>query len=629
MNILGQLIRKFQMALTAIVLLLALSLLAIMFPVQNKLMNSERWNFQTEGEMYLITINNFVNNCLQDSENLCCSIDTKKKIMAYRFGELDSEKLTDLTQPYYTNSANRLKNCTFAVRIVGNQIINSYGKPNIITESYLLNWYGKYPGINYINEGGHPFFVVRSPLIHNEEIIAYDVVVFDPAPVLIEMNLTDYQLRIIPIIEFDLGQMQKVGDNLFTYNNMTWFIGKLAHSNVLLLLGEDNSILYQSVYNSTTINMLITALSLIVAVVLIYFCVYRQSLQLLSELRRANKGLQVEKARAEKLAQGQKDLFNIFRYLSASSSVDDDFEIISRSLPFIINFRNFIIAVRESEKINSFTSRDVTGEFTSQHLETLLAKKGNVVEQAMVAGEPFCSGHVQSEVSGIELYHNEIESIIIVPMIYKNFNWGLVAIDHMGKDAFSELDFELMNTLAAHIALHLEEIKAKNKLNQQALIDPLTGIWNRRYMMTRIEEEEQKLNRYGGNTCVGIMDLGNLKMINDSFGHTVGDEVLKATANAITKTIRSVDTVGRFGGDEFIVLFPSTSLEEAQTALQRVNQEISKQRPPGVNVDVFADYGVACSPLDAPRLLEAINIADARMYKQKRGRSGRELRAPN
>jgi diguanylate cyclase (GGDEF)-like protein len=255
----------------------------------------------------------------------------------------------------------------------------------------------------------------------------------------------------------------------------------------------------------------------------------------------------------------------------------------------------------------------------------MLTKEGTILEQAMATGQPFFSGNVQLEIEGIHLYHNEIESIIIAPIVYANFNWGLVAIDHLEKDAFTELDFELMNILASHIALHLEEMEAKNKLNQQALIDPLTGIWNRRYMMKRIEEEEEKLKHHGGETCVAILDLGNFKMINDCFGHTVGDEVLKATANAIAQSIRSIDTVGRYGGDEFIVLFPSTSPEQAQIALQRVNAEINKHRPPGVNVDVFADFGVACCPSDATRLLDAINIADARMYKNKRERNTANL----
>ncbi len=495
----------------------------------------------------------------------------------------------------------------------------------------MLNWYGPCPylRVDYLNYKNQPFFVVRSPLIYGQEIIAHDIAVFDPGALLAEMNLTNYQLKIIPRVDFSPGQMEeikKIDDQLYVYNNMTWFKGDIDHSNAVLLLGEDKSTLYQSVYNTTTINMLIVALSLTATTFLIYFFVYRQALRLVAELRRANKNLQIEKARAEKLAQGQKDLFNIFRYLSASRSVDDDFEIISRSLPFIVNFRNFLMAVRESKEIDAFTIREITGELTSQHLETMLVRKGTILEQTISTGEPFYSGNVQSEVEGIELYHDEIESLIIAPIIYKNFTWGLVAIDHLEKDAFTELDFELMNTLAAHIALHLEEMEAKNKLNLQALIDPLTGIWNRRYIMTRIEEEEQKLKRYGGESCVSIIDLGDLKMINDHFGHTVGDEVLKATANAIAKTIRSVDAVGRYGGDEFIVLFPSTSPEEALVALQRVNDEINKQRPPGVEVDIFADFGVACSPLDAPTLMETINIADARMYNYKRERNAAKSR---
>jgi diguanylate cyclase (GGDEF)-like protein len=612
-----------------IILLLATSLLAIMYPVQNKLMNSERSNFRTEGEMHLVTIHNFIDNCIQDMEGLYCSAELRDKIMDYRSGNLAIEELADFAEPDYLNSTAGLQNSVLAVRLIDNQVISSYENQSIIETSDLLNWYGPCPylKVDYLNYKNQPFFVVRSPLIYGQEIIAHDITVFDPGALLAEMNLTNYQLKIIPRVDFSPKQMEeikKIDDQLYVYNNMIWFKGDIDHSNAVLLLGEDKSTLYQSVYNTTTINMLIVALSLIAATFLIYFFVYRQALRLVAELRRTNKNLQIEKARAEKLAQGQKDLFNIFRYLSASRSVDDDFEIISRSLPFIVNFRNFLMAVRESKEIDTFIIREITGELTSQNLETMLVRKGTILEQTISTGEPFYSGNVQSEVEGIELYHDEIESLIIAPIIYKNFTWGLVAIDHLEKDAFTELDFELMNTLAAHIALHLEEMDAKNKLNLQALIDPLTGIWNRRYIMTRIEEEEQKLKRYGGESCVSIIDLGDLKMINDHFGHTTGDEVLKATANAIAKTIRSVDAVGRYGGDEFIVLFPSTSPEEAQVALQRVNDEINKQRPPGVEVDIFADFGVACSPLDAPTLMEAINIADARMYNYKRERNAAE-----
>jgi diguanylate cyclase (GGDEF)-like protein len=603
-----------------------LSLLAIIFPVQNELMNSERSNFRTEGEMYLVTVHNFIDNCIRDMENLYYSAELEDKIMDYRSGNLAIEKLTNFSKPHYINSAVKLQNCVLAVRLVDNQVINSYENQNIVEINDLLNRYRTCPylRVDYLNYKNQPFFVVCSPLIVGQEMIATDIAIFDPEAMLAEMNLTNHQLKIIPWVDFSpeqIGKIKKIDDKLYTYNNMTWFKGDIDHSKAVLLLGEDNSTLYQSVYNTTTINMLIIVLSLSVATFLIYFFVYRQALQLLSELRHTNKNLQIEKARAEQLAQGQKDLFNIFRYLSASQSVDDDFEIISRSLSFIINFRNFLMAVRESKEIDAFVIREITGELTSQNLETMLIRKGTILEQPISTGEPFYSGNVQAEIKGIQLYHDEIESLIIAPVVYKNFTWGLVAIDHLEKDAFTELDFELMSTLAAHIALHLEEMDAKNKLNLQALIDPLTGIWNRRYIMTRIEEEDQKLKRYGGESCVSIIDLGNLKMINDHFGHTTGDEVLKATANAIAKTIRSIDTVGRYGGDEFIVLFPSTSLEKARIALERVNDEINKQRPPGVDVDIFADFGVACSPLDAPTLMEAINIADARMYNYKRERN--------
>jgi len=555
--------------------------------------------------------------------------------------------------------------------------------------------------------------------------------------------------------------------HLFVHNNHTSYSDRLKISS-LLFLAPDNSTACKSLP-----GILIIVLFLIIILLLIYFFLYRPAQRLLTQLRSANKEQRLQKAKMEKLSNGQKDLFNIFRYLSESWSFADDFMVISRSLPFIINYRNFMIAVRESKEAASYTIKEIAGDPPSRNLESILSRKGSILEQVLSTGKSFYSGNVQAEVSAMDCYHSEIQSIIIVPIIYKNFKWGLVAIDHIERNAFSQLDFELMNMLASHIALHLEEMDAKNKLNQEAtrlralrelvnksllerdvgmisrlitdmlaemdfcstaiyrtvageqgydfellvqnhyteaeagtkifsldllqqtataktmkiiepesgrchqflspigfrdeihgifclaqnhpftnqdiefaliigsylavfwelnnlitrieqeaLIDPLTGVWNRRYLMKRIEEEDEKIKRHGGKASVAILDLGNFKLINDRFGHAVGDEVLKATANAILKTIRSIDLAGRYGGDEFIVLFPDTSLQQAQKALDRVNQEISRQRPAGVDIDIFADFGVATCPLDAPRLLEAINIADARMYDNKRNRKG-------
>jgi len=113
-----------------------------MFPVQNVLMNSERSNFRNEAEIYLITINNFIENCIEDMEGLCCQAEMRNKIRDYNSGKLAREQLVDFSQPYYANSATRLKNCVLAVRLVDNQVISSYGNQGIIEKINLLKRYG-------------------------------------------------------------------------------------------------------------------------------------------------------------------------------------------------------------------------------------------------------------------------------------------------------------------------------------------------------------------------------------------------------------------------------------------------------------------------------------------------------
>lgn len=767
-----ELFNRFQAALAGTVLLLALSLLAVFFPVQQELMKGELANFQAEGEMYLLGLNKFVQGCIQNTNSLICSSSERNQITAYFNGELSYTQLKTATQLKYDARASGLNDCLLAIRLVDNHILNYSGNRDYLHSLNLPNQVSTPTGVAFVNYNKKPLFIVHSPYRVGDRLLYCDVVVYDPSKVMEELNLNNYYVSIIARSSFEPGS--EVTERVFTKDNRTNFYGDILLSNAILMLTVDNSELYKSVRNSTAKSILIITLSLSITLGLIYFFVYWPAQQLLVELRLANKEQQLQKAKVEKLSNGQKDLFNIFRYLSESWSFEEDFTVISRSLPFIIGYRNLIIAVRESKEALSYTVKEITDDLVSNNLESALQIKGTLLEQSLSSGEPFYSGNVQAEVPSISHYHHAVQSIIISPIIYKNFRWGLVAIDHLEKNAFTQLDLELMNMLASHIALHLEEMDDKNKLNQEAtrlraliemvnqavlerdagriahliadmlngmnfcstaiyrtnkertdfdlliqydytgleaemmvfnrewldqvaatrtmkiidpeigdyhrfltpisfgdelcgvfclskkqsftnqdvefalvisnylavfwelnnlisrieqeaLIDPLTGVWNRRYVMKRIEEEDEKIKRHGGEACVAILDLGNFKLINDRFGHTAGDEVLKATANAILRTIRSIDSVGRYGGDEFIVLFPNTSMEQAQKALHRVNQEISRQQPAGVDMDIFADFGIASCPLDTSRLLETITIADARMYNNKRVRKGEEL----
>ena len=141
---------------------------------------------------------------------------------------------------------------------------------------------------------------------------------------------------------------------------------------------------------------------------------------------------------------------------------------------------------------------------------------------------------------------------------------------------------ELYAKLAAELKVEVEaRIKAQEALkhelaHQQELAetDVLTGVSNRRAFMTMAAHELERCRRGNAALCLSMMDLDHFKTINDTFGHQVGDKVLQHAAAAIARNSRSYDVIGRYGGDEFILLFPSTTIEEALSALQRLKESL-------------------------------------------------------
>jgi len=169
---------------------------------------------------------------------------------------------------------------------------------------------------------------------------------------------------------------------------------------------------------------------------------------------------------------------------------------------------------------------------------------------------------------------------------------------------------------------HLEEQR------QRAMIDTLTGLPNRAGLQKRMEEEFERWQRYGGQLLLVVLDVDHFKNVNDQFGHLAGDKVLRLIAQQLSRRLRKSDFIGRFGGEEFVVLMPGTSLEHAAVVLEELRTGIEqspfhfKKQPVTITISMgYTDFRHGDS------LEEVFERADQAMYRAKDGGRNRLMRA--
>lgn len=112
-------------------------------------------------------------------------------------------------------------------------------------------------------------------------------------------------------------------------------------------------------------------------------------------------------------------------------------------------------------------------------------------------------------------------------------------------------------------------------INQVCVVDHLTGVWNRSSMQHKLEEEHERMMRNDQACCVCMMDLDNFKQVNDAYGHPAGDLVLQAATQLLNNRLRKYDSVFRYGGEEFLLCLPSTTIEDAQALMERLRSELA------------------------------------------------------
>ncbi len=213
-----------------------------------------------------------------------------------------------------------------------------------------------------------------------------------------------------------------------------------------------------------------------------------------------------------------------------------------------------------------------------------------------------------------ELLPNRRLTFILETLHFQNNSFGYIILEYGPKRGIVYETFRSQISAAIQGALLFEEI------NKLAIIDSLTGVLNRRVLDDALQKEIARTKRYNRPLSVILLDIDNFKIINDTFGHKFGDEVLKQIANTLKKSCRKVDIVGRYGGDEFLIILPETSLANSVKIAEKIIKNINSLKILSPYKDIIylrLSLGIASCPNNIPDPEELLIWADSAMYKAK------------
>jgi diguanylate cyclase (GGDEF)-like protein len=300
--------------------------------------------------------------------------------------------------------------------------------------------------------------------------------------------------------------------------------------------------------------------------------------------------------------------------------------------PILLISRELLNAERASllafdETSNTLTLKAAVGLTTNVEEVSPIRPGEGISGEVLKSGRPLMVGDLEE--AGIKPAPRErqykTKSFISYPITMGSRKIGVLNItDKSGGGRYDDVDLRLLEIIAPQIALALERAAWQEKATEfqlMSITDPLTGLPNRRYLEERLTEELSRSKRYEYAMSFLMIDIDDFKLYNDLNGHQAGDLALKITAHCLKAALRSADVASRYGGEEFCILLPQTSLNEAGVIAERVRHRVErtnyphgKSQPLGavtisIGVSTFSNY------IDSAEKI--IGAADRALYNAK------------
>lgn len=213
------------------------------------------------------------------------------------------------------------------------------------------------------------------------------------------------------------------------------------------------------------------------------------------------------------------------------------------------------------------------------------------------------------------------KSLMCIPIKSKGSTLGVLEIvNKTTNEPFTKDDLALMMRMVDHAAIAIERASLYQKMAELSVTDDLTKLFNTRYLNRTLELEITRSTRHNSSLSLIFMDVDHFKTINDNYGHLVGSKLLVEMGQLLLKSLRTIDIVARYGGDEFVIVLPQTPPSSAIQIAERIRKSIEKNtflKKDGYSLNLTASFGVAAYPDSAKSKEELLRLADEAMYRVK------------
>jgi diguanylate cyclase (GGDEF)-like protein len=310
--------------------------------------------------------------------------------------------------------------------------------------------------------------------------------------------------------------------------------------------------------------------------------------------------------------------------ISTSIEIKEIVESAGNNLPNLFDFSSFGVFWKEDLLLFLYQEDSCPPPFTQEVVK-------NMIKVFSILGEePVEEDRITLQVEKRKLRPKQmmmdpkatLRSHLTLPLTVEGEILGCISLNSDQSNAFDAQDLQFLSVIGYQMAATLKHFQRFSSIKNIAIYDTLTGLYNRRYFEERLGMDAQK-SFYGGTPLSLVMvDIDHFKKVNDTFGHTEGDQVLCKISSLLKSSVRKKDTVARYGGEEFILILPETGLEASFVIAERIRRLIENTlfEVGQAQVNLTVSMGISNFPSHrAKSKEELIKMADQALYDAKRG----------